>query len=161
MEDGAAPEVALSGRWDAAALGVVLLLTIGALVLSLGYPLWGDFQPGPGLFPTLAAGLAVLCALGALGGALVAARAAAAAGGEAPVWRRLLVYVAIVLLWAASFATLGFAVSGAVALTLLMRVGEGMGWLPSLGIAGVTVALGRLLFEVLLGVPLPHGVLPA
>ncbi|WP_372624285.1 tripartite tricarboxylate transporter TctB family protein [Falsiroseomonas sp.] len=160
MEDGAAPEVALSGRWDAAALGLVLLLTIGALVLSLGYPLWGDFQPGPGLFPTLAAGLAVLCALGALGSALLAERGAATGREEARVWRRLLVYAGIVLIWAASFATLGFAASGAIALTLLMRVGEGMGWLPSLAIAGVTIALGWLLFEVLLGVPLPHGVLP-
>jgi putative tricarboxylic transport membrane protein len=161
MEDGAAPEVTLSGGWDAAVLGLVLLLTIGALVLSLGYPLWGDFQPGPGLFPSMAAGLAVACALGALGGTFVVARRAAAARGEAPVWRRLLVYVAIVLLWAASFATLGFAISGVIALTLLMRAGEGMGWLPSLGVAGITVALGWLLFEVLLGVPLPHGVLLA
>jgi putative tricarboxylic transport membrane protein len=161
MEDAAAPEATLAGRWDAAALGLVVLLTIGALALSLGYPLWGDFQPGPGLFPTVTAGLAVVCALGALGGALVASRRGAAPAGEAPVWHRLLAYVAIVLLWATSFAALGFAVSGAIALTLLMRVGEGMGWLPSAGIAGITIALGWLLFEVLLGVPLPHGVLPA
>jgi putative tricarboxylic transport membrane protein len=161
MEDGAAPGATLSGRWEAAALGLVLLLTIGGLVLSLGYPLWGDFQPGPGLFPAIAAGLAVLCALGAFGGALFAARGAVPARGEAPVWRRLLVYVAILLLWAASFSTLGFVVSGAVALTLLMRAGEGMGWPHSLGIAGLIIALGWLLFEVLLGVPLPHGVLPA
>jgi putative tricarboxylic transport membrane protein len=143
------------------ALGLVLLLTIGLLVLSLGYPLWGDFQPGPGLFPAIAAGLAVLCALGASGGALLPARGTAPVPGQAPVWRRLLVYVAILLLWAASFPTLGFALSGTVALALLMRAGEGMGWLPSLGIAGITIGLGWLLFEVLLGVPLPHGVLPA
>jgi putative tricarboxylic transport membrane protein len=160
MEDGAAPNATLSGRWDAAALGLVLLLTVGVLALSLGYPLWGNFQPGPGLFPSIAAGLSVLCALSALGEALLAARGAGTTREEAPVWRRLLVYVAVVLLWAVSFAMLGFAVSGAIALTLLMRVGEGMGWLRSAGIAGLTIALGWLLFDVLLGVPLPHGVLP-
>jgi len=36
-----------------------------------------------------------------------------------------------------------------------------LGGLPGGGIAGITIALGWLLFEVLLGVPLPHGVLPA
>jgi putative tricarboxylic transport membrane protein len=156
-EDGAAPDAALSGRAEAASLGLVLLATLAALWLSLGQPLWGDFQPGAGLFPTVAAILAVACALGALLGALRGA-GRPAAPDAAPVWRRLLVYLAIVLLWPASFATLGFLLSSTVALTLLMRAGEGMGWPASLATAGITVALGWLLFERLLGVPLPHGV---
>lgn len=147
------------GRWETAALGVVLLLTLGALWWSLRYPAWGDFQPGPGLFPTVAAGLAALCAAAVFAAALLAQRREPGAV-EAPAWRRLLVYAAIVLLWAASFASLGFVVSSLAALTLLLRAGEGMRWPLSLGIAGLTVALGWLLFERLLGVPMPHGVLP-
>lgn len=159
MEDGTAPKAAFSGRWESVSLGGVLLLTMGLLALSLGYPLWGDYQPGPGLFPTITAGLAVICAAGALVGSLGAGRQTAVAGDDAPVWRRLLVYAAVVLLWPASFATLGFALSSVIGLSMLMRAGEGMGWLPSIGVAAATVALGWLLFEVLLGVPLPHGAL--
>jgi putative tricarboxylic transport membrane protein len=149
------------GAGEAVALAFVLALSLGALALSLRYPLWEFVQPGPGLFPAIAAGLAACCAAGALAFTLAARRRGSAAEAEPIVWPRLLVYGAIVLAWPASFATLGFAVSGIVALTLLLRAGEGMGWLASLGIAGGTVAAGWLLFEKLLGVPLPHGVLPA
>lgn len=155
-QDAAAPP----GRWETAALGVLLLLTLGALWWSLRYPAWGDFQPGPGLFPAIAAGLAALCAAAVFTAALLARRGGRAGTTEPPAWRRLLVYAGVVLFWAAGFAALGFVVSSLAALTMLLRLGEGMRWPASLGIAGLTVALGWLLFERLLGVPMPHGVLP-
>lgn len=154
--------MAAPGRWETASLGLVLGFALAALALSLRYPLWEYFQPGPGLFPAITAVMAVGCAAGALVAAVIARRQQAAmAAAEAPVWRRLLVYIAIVLAWPLAFADAGFAVSSLVGLTLLLRAGEGMGWAASLGLAGVTVALGWLLFEKLLGVPLPHGLLPA
>ena len=158
MESEAPPA---PGIGETAALAFVLAFSLGAVALALAYPLWEYMQPGPGLFPAIAAGLSALCAAATLGEALLARRRGKAVAGERIEWRRLLVYAAIVLAWPASFATLGFAVSSLLALALLMRLGEGMGWTAALGIAGATVALGWLLFERTLGVPLPHGVLPA
>jgi putative tricarboxylic transport membrane protein len=149
------------GIGETASLGLVLAFALGALALACTYPLWEYVQPGPGLFPAISAALSAICAAAALLDALRARRRGVAAETEPTEWRRLLVYAAIVLAWPASFATLGFAVSSLLALALLMKLGEGMGWVASLGIAAATVALGWLLFERLLGVPLPHGVLPA
>lgn len=142
------------------ALAVVLAIALAALTLALRYPLWDYVQPGPGLFPTLAAGLAVLCAAAVLVAAMLARRPASAAEDGVTEYRRLAVYVLLILAWVASFATLGFVVSSLVALALLLRLGEGMRWPLALGIALLTVGLGWGLFERLLGVPLPHGILP-
>ncbi|MGG5822009.1 tripartite tricarboxylate transporter TctB family protein [Falsiroseomonas sp. HW251] len=158
MESEAPPA---PGIGETAALAFVFAFSLGAVALALAYPLWEYMQPGPGLFPAIAASLSALCASATLGEALLARRRGTAVTGERIEWRRLLVYAAIVLAWPASFATLGFAVSSLLALALLMRLGEGMRWTAALGIAGATVGLGWLLFERLLGVPLPHGVLPA
>lgn len=160
MEAGAEAAPGVPRGWDIAALGLVLLLALAALWLSMRHPLWGDFQPGPGIFPAIAAGLAALCAAGAIAAALAEGRTLAPST-EPPAWRRLLVYGAIVLLWPASFASLGFVPSGLIALALLLRAGEGMSWPLALGFAAVTVFLGWLLFARLLGVPLPHGLLAA
>lgn len=145
---------------ETVSLGVVLGLALAALAMSHRYPLWEYFQPGPGLFPAIAAGLSALCAVGALAAALAARRRGAAEPGERPEWRRLLVYVVVVLLWTLTFQAAGFVLSSLVALTLLLRVGESMTWVLSLILGGVTVGLGWAVFDKLLGVPLPHGLLP-
>ena len=141
------------------ALAVVLAIALAALALALRYPLWEYVQPGPGLFPALAAGLSVLCAAAVLVAALLARPSSPAEGGVTE-YRRLAVYVLLILAWVASFATLGFVVSSLVALALLLRLGEGMRWPVALAIALLIVGLGWGLFERLLGVPLPHGILP-
>ncbi len=149
-----APLPAAPARFETAALGLVVALTLGALALSFRYPLSEYFQPGPGLFPVVTSGLAVLCAAAAFGTALLAGRHAGAAGAPI-VWRRLLVYVAVVLFWPMAFAPAGFIISSILGLVLLLRAGEGMGWVPSVGFAVITVGIGWLLFGKLLGVPLP------
>jgi hypothetical protein len=140
----------MRARREAAALGALLLFALGWLWLALGLPLWDHVQPGPGLFPAIAAGLSALCALGAL-----AFTRGNATEEEAPEWRRLLVYLAIVLLWPACFASAGFVVSSLVALTLLLALGERLGWLAAMAGAALATGAGWLLFHRLLGVPLP------
>jgi putative tricarboxylic transport membrane protein len=141
---------AARGRQEAAALALLLLLALGWLLLSLRLPLWEFVQPGPGLFPAIAAGLAAVCAAAAL----VFTRRDLAMD-DAPEWRRLLVYLSVVLLWPFGFAPAGFVLSSLVALTLLLRLGERMGWLASCGFAALATGAGWLLFARLLGVPLP------
>ncbi len=159
-DPGAADEEPAPRLGEILALVVVLAATVAALALALRHPLWEYFQPGPGLFPALAAGLSALCATAALGTALLARRRGIVAPAPATEHRRLVVYLVVVLAWPATFASLGFAVSSLAALVLLLRLGEGLRWPIALGIAALTVALGWLLFERLLGVPLPHGLLP-
>jgi len=146
----------MQAKHEAAALGFLLLFALAWLWLSLRMPLWEYVQPGPGLFPAIAAGLAALCAAAAL----IVTRGAAAAH-ELVEWRRLLVYLAVVLLWPACFASAGFVVSSFVALALLLRLGERLSWIAAFGSAALATGAGWLLFERLLGVPLPHGMLPA
>lgn len=135
---------------ERAALGFVALLALGALALSLRHPLWEFVQPGPGLFPAIAAGLSAACAVAAM-----LMRVAREGAAERVEWRRLLVYGAAVLGWCAAFAQIGFAASSFLALAALLRFGEGLRWPLALGFAAITVALGWLLFARLLGVPLP------
>ncbi len=147
----------MQARREAAALGGLLLFALGWLWLALRLPLWEYVQPGPGLFPAIAAALSALCAAAAL----LFTRGEDSVEEKAPEWRRLLVYLAVVLLWPAGFAPAGFVVSSLVALTLMLRLGERLGWIAAFGGAALATGAGWLLFERLLGVPLPHGVLPA
>jgi len=140
----------MQARREAAALGFLLLFALGWLWLALRLPLWEYVQPGPGLFPAIAAGLAAVCALAAL----VFTRRAAVEE-DATEGRRLLVYLAVVLLWPVGFAPAGFVPSSLVAMALLLRQGERLGWLASIASAALATAAGWLLFARLLGVPLP------
>ncbi len=140
----------MRARREAAALGGLLLFALGWLWLALRLPLWEYVQPGPGLFPAIAAGLSVACAAAAL-----AVTRRDATEEDAPEWRRLFVYLAVVLLWPASFAAAGFVASSLVALTLLLALGERLGWLAAMGSAAAATGAGWLLFDRLLGVPLP------
>lgn len=142
---------AARARQEEAALALLLLFALGWFWFALRLPVWEYVQPGPGLFPAIAAGLAAVCATAAL----VATRHDVAAAAAAPEWRRLFVYLAVVLAWPLGFAPAGFVASSLVALTLLLRLGERMGWLASLAAAAVATGAGWLLFVRLLGVPLP------
>ena len=147
---------------DLVALGLAILIAGAAASRALGYGMWNYFEPGPGLFPLLACALAVVAALLSIGeswfGKVPAPIEGDAEEDAGPIgWRRLLVYVAVVLGWPWLLAPLGFLLSTALSLLVLLRIGERMAW-P--GVALVLVgALGAswLVFERLLGVPLPRG----
>jgi putative tricarboxylic transport membrane protein len=138
--------------------GPVALLALAAAAArqALGYGLWVDGEPGPGLFPLVA------CLLIGLGGVPVMAETvrgrAVTPDEEAspPTPLKLAAYVCVLAAWPLLLQPLGYWAASALALFVLLRVG-GVGWLGSSAVTAAAVAGSVLLFETLLEVPLPQG----
>lgn len=128
------------------------------------YKLW-DFEPGAGLFPFIICLCVVVFSLLALAARLsgqVADKPADPddATHEGPVlWGKLVTYVAVILIWPWIMSPLGFLVSTGLALLVLARVAERMNWLQTALMAAGSVSACWLVFERLLGVALPRGVI--
>ncbi|MCC7271864.1 MAG: tripartite tricarboxylate transporter TctB family protein [Alphaproteobacteria bacterium] len=150
---------------DAAALVAILVLVALAGWRSLGYGVWSYGEPGPGLFPFLVCALAGICGVVALAATLAGDAPAAeidpdAAQQEGPMmWGKLALYVGVIAAWPWLMAPLGFVLSTAAALFVVLRLAEGMAWGPAAAVLVGTVGASWLVFERILGVPLPHGLL--
>ncbi|MCC7426876.1 MAG: tripartite tricarboxylate transporter TctB family protein [Alphaproteobacteria bacterium] len=170
MADGsdsadAAETSARPTRWEIVALALLLLLGIVGIVAARRHAMWDYFEPGPGLFPLATALLVAGSAALAVGVAVRARLRASGAADEGAMpssvedRSRLLIYAGIAILWPLAFEPMGFLLSSALALLAAFRIGERMAWLPSLLFAAGSVLAGWLLFERMLGVPLPRGLL--
>ena len=131
---------------------------------ALGYGLWNRFEPAPGLFPFMVCLMAGVCALFALAGIVIDHRIGIEPETEeAPegpmLWRKILIYIAALLLWPLAFGPLGWLFSTGLGLLLLMRFAEDMSWRASVVVTAGALLASWLLFVRLLEVPLPRGVL--
>ncbi len=150
---------------DVAALAAILALVAAAGLRSVSYGLWTYGEPGAGLFPLIACAVAGICGALALAGALAGREVAVVDDGDAaqqdgPVlWGKLVLYGAVVLAWPWLLVPLGFVLSTVIALFVVLRLAEGMGWRMLAVVLAVAVAASWLLFDRLLGVPLPPGIL--
>ncbi len=122
---------------------------------SLG--LWGEGEPGVGLFPFLFSALLALFMV-------IHLSATRLVLPDRGTWaalrshRRLLAYLTGLGLYVVSFASLGFVVSSTLGFVVIMRVGEGLGWKKIILVTGVSLAVTLVILQRLLGVPLPAGV---
>ena len=155
-----------SGRLlaDTAGLSAALLFAVIAGWQALGYGLWNGFEPAPGLFPFLVCAMAGVCAMFALAGIVIDYRLGIEPEAEEVamgplLWRKILVYIAVLLLWPLAFAPLGWLLSTGLGLLLLMRFAEHMSWRASVVTTTCALLASWLLFVRLLEVPLPRGVL--
>jgi hypothetical protein len=139
-------------------LAATLLFLVGAsaLVVSQQMPAGRFGDVGPGFFPSILG--VVLCA-------------AAVALGAANVWRRDGKEI-IAIAYRDSWAIVGgllvlavlFEIVGALTMIglyvlFLLKLLSTMGWVKCIVFAIVTVAGGYVVFDVLLGIPLPPGML--
>lgn len=145
-------------RFAALALTAIAL---GALAPALRLGLWRAGVPGPGLFPFLSAVLLLLMGLVTAMSRPSAEEAAQAEEAEdGPVDpRRLVGYGAAIAAFGLIMKPLGTAVAVTSLLIAVLRGIERQPWLLSLGLAFGLAILSWGLFEHLLGVPLPRGVL--
>jgi hypothetical protein len=144
-----------------------LLLGLALCQQSAGLGVVGPDGPGSGLFPLLAG------ALMAAGGAGLMLRHVLTGGGHAPgeeiaerFWLapggafRAGALVAVLALMVVAVPHLGFAVTGALCLPVLVRViAPETAWWKAILVGLVAAALVHLLFAVALGTPLPRGLL--
>jgi putative tricarboxylic transport membrane protein len=149
-----------SPRAAAADLAAFLLLAaLGAAAAwrAMAYGLSHQGEPGTGLFPFIAGAFTAVIAVGAFAVELGAPAGAAAAREGPTLWCKLSLYVAVILVWPWLLVPLGFLVSTALALLVVMRFAERMRWAPTLGVLVAAALASWLLFERVLGVPLPRG----
>lgn len=139
---------------DRLAGGVLGLVAVGVLVESRRLPLGSLASPGPAYMPVLLALLLLLAAVGlvVLGGS--APRPAALGWGE---WRHAAAITAALAGTALLLERLGYRLTTALLLLVLVGVLERRGVLTAVAFAAA-LALGSFwLFESVLRVPLPRG----
>jgi len=141
-------------------VGPVLLASIGVFAIhgSIGLGLWRGDIPGPGLYPLICSAILTgLCLLAVL--VEIVRHRPPEIQGEPMLWLRLGLYVVSLLVFAVLIEPLGFMPTSVLALMLAMRAGEGRPWSQSLVISLAGSVAIWFLFDRLLGVPLPAGVL--
>jgi putative tricarboxylic transport membrane protein len=132
-----------------------ILLGAAAAAYAWTLGIVGPSGPESGLFPFISA----LIILGA-GVVLLLQRSGDAAAPDFPrgaALGRVLGVVAGLAFMAVSIPFLGFAVSGFVTMIILLRAVEKSGWLFSIALAVVSVAVVVGLFGHVLGMTLPRG----
>jgi putative tricarboxylic transport membrane protein len=138
----------------ASALAPVVLIAIAVIgfsgALSLG--LWQGPMPGSGLFPLISS---VLLAILALIDFAARLRSSAAVAPKLS-WRRPAVYVASLLVFACSMTPLGFFLAATLGTGIALRFAERRPWRVTVAVTLCAVAGVWALFELVLGVPLPH-----
>jgi hypothetical protein len=160
------PTEAVQRRGRAGARLAALALLVCALVglwQALRLERWSFEGPGPGLFPTLVAGLCVflaavvLCFPGRAGGEEAEAAPVSDATGPISPVRRMAVYAGSLVVLALGAAHAGIALTALAVSVLIIRFAEGRSWRAAVvyGLACALVALAG--FGWLLRVDLPAG----
>lgn len=127
-----------------------------------GYALWRGKAPGEGLYPFAVAVALVLLAAWFAREALVSPEADPAGADPEdgpPAYGKVAVYLAGLAAFGLLLEPVGWVSVTAVVLLVILRVAEDIAWSPAIGVVASTVALTHLIFERLLALPLPHGVL--
>lgn len=136
----------------------LLLIGLCSAYYAWGLGVWTMDEPGAGLFPFMFAvllSLIMAVELATAGWSPPGRTAVKALLGN----RRLLAYVAALLLYVGLFRWLGFALASAIAFGLIMRVGERLRWTQVALTTVLAVAVAYVVLQRLLGVPLPTGLL--
>lgn len=141
-------------------LGPIVLLAIAGFGMqqAVGLGLWLGPMPASGLFPLICG---ILLAAFAGIDLLLRLRPAPPAGEAEPplLLRRPLLYGLGLVAFAALLRPAGFFPTSILAVVLIVRFAEGRSWRTTVLVA-LPASLGVwILFEHLLGVPLPHGLL--
>ena len=154
--DPASPAYGIRGRRIARWSSVLVLIVVGvvAIVLSVGYGLGTGVRPGPGLWPFIASVVMI--------GATVVVAITDTLDDYEP-WGtdslRTLVALGSLVAFAVLFTLLGFTLPAMLLMLLWLRMfGRMRWWTAALLAAGGAIAL-FMLFDVVLGVPLPRDLL--
>jgi putative tricarboxylic transport membrane protein len=137
---------------------VFLGLAVGAFIESMRLPFGSVSAPAAGFFPAV---LAVLLAITSLFACVDALRSGdkSVAQAERLTWKKLLLTVGSLLVFAFVFERLGYLVATFLFIIFLMRTVEQKSWALTIAV-GLSASVGSyLIFGLLLGAPLPAGFL--
>ena len=132
-------------------------ILLGAAAAAYAWTLGviGPAGPESGLFPLIAALIILGAGIVLLGGRSANRHTAAFPRGAA--LGRILGVVAGLAVMALGMPHLGFAVTGAITMVILLRTVEQSSWIASITLALVSVAVVMWLFGHVLGMILPRG----
>lgn len=138
-----------------------IVLGLGICLLSVRLTLWDESGPGNGFIPFVAGLLIGISGLGLLLAEWARRPAAAALPflPNRPATVRILLILGGLCFMAASLTTLGFLLSAFLSLCFLLRAIEPQKWWVVVLVALISCAGGYGLFNTLLQVPLPRGLL--
>lgn len=143
----------------------LFLLAFGGLLASQSVPLslWTRGGPEAGFFPFIIALLIIAFSLVVIGYSLGFSEAQKdekklEAEGEDPTGLlRVLAYAILMLAYGLLVETLGFLITSAVLLLLILKLLERQNWKRTIVVGLSSILIGYFLFKHLLGVPLPAG----
>lgn len=133
-------------------------LAVGAFIESMRLPFGSVSAPAAGFFPAV---LAVLLAITSLLACVDALRSGnkSVTQAERLTWKKLLLTVGSLFVFAFVFERLGYLVATFVFIIFLMRAVEQKSWPLAIAL-GLSASVGSyLIFGLLLGAPLPAGFL--
>ena len=135
-----------------------LLLALGAFIESMKLPFGRISAPAAGFFPTI---LAVLLALTSLFIFVDALRGShdGAAQGEPLKWKKILLTLGSLLVFGLVFERLGYLLVTFLFILFLLRAVERQSWRLALSVALSASLVSYIVFGLLLGTPLPAGLL--
>ena len=150
----------MGSRSELAGSAAVLAIAVLGIMQSLRFRLWTPEGPGEGMFPLLLSALLAVLSLCAVVAAIRSPRLLGQRESSPVLRAKLLGYVAALVVYAALFSVAGYVATTLVVFVTVLRLIEGLSWRLTLAVTLGTLILSHLLFERLLHVPLPHGVLP-
>ncbi len=148
------------------AIPALLWIIIGLVVMVVSYQmsLGSLHTPGPGLLPFLLGFLLIAVSLPILIGALWISLQTAPESRTAEIWagvefKNVLIVILSLVADALLLERLGFILTAFLFLFALLATFDSQKWFFALGVSSVTIFVTYLLFNVLLRVELPSGLL--
>ena len=136
---------------------VFVLFAVGCIAASLQLPLGTPLEPMPGFIPLIVSLFLLLVSVAQLAAAYLTVGSSKAVLGEQ--WKQPASIVAGLLVYSAALDFLGYIIATTGLSLLIIRIFEPQGWLRPLIIAIAVSAFSYFLFDRLLEVNLPDGLL--
>src|SRR5262245_40657293 len=135
-----------------------LLLALGAFIESMKLPFGRISAPAAGFFPAVLAVLLAVNSLFILVGVLRRGHDGAAQG-ESLKWKKILLALGSLLVFGLVFERLGYLLTTFLFIIYLLRIVERQSWRLALSVALSASLVSYIVFGLLLGTPLPAGLL--
>ncbi len=116
-------------------------------------------KPGAGVYPVFVGFLLMVAAIGTIAGAIGRPPAGTIAWPKGIGLGRILGIAAVIFFYAFALEFLGYLVCGSVVLLVCLHVMGMRSWAAKIGLTVSVMALSFFLFDTLLRVPLPEGIL--
>jgi putative tricarboxylic transport membrane protein len=141
-----------------------IIIGLAVMVVSYQMSLGTLHTPGPGLLPFLLGSLLIVVSLPILIGSLLLFRKTVPESRAAEIWagvefKNVLIIIISLVAYALLLEKLGFILTAFLFLFVLFATFDFQRWLFALGVSSVTIFITYILFNVVLRVELPSGLL--